>query len=114
MKGQGWKYESSRHACAARGIKTNTKGHICFRPLPAKNVRVNFWNGLVENVNGLPSGWKYQVFDLDGDDPELELRRYNRASTRDKVMKILVKGGVLWDAKNIPKGKGYYEHHTDE
>jgi hypothetical protein len=115
---KGWRYESGRHACAARGIKTGSKMTIHggrWRSLSGKNVVVNFWNGLVENVKGLPSGWKYQVFDLDSaDDAELELRKYNRASTRDKVMKILVKGGVLWDAKNIPKGKGYYEHHANE
>lgn len=111
-RGRGWHRHSYEHALAARGVEIKRTGKFLLSPSPWKRtINVKFWHGLVEGVAGLPKGWSYEIEDLDlvavG-----EAKR--KGAFKPKVMRIVVKGGVLWDSKNLPKGIKYVnEEHED-
>ena len=78
-------------------------------------VNIKMWKGLLDNVWNLPKGWDYEVIDLDTDDfKDLEIKeKMLKTAVPQNKVRIVIKGGVVWDVNNLPKGYSYTEFHED-
>ena len=67
------------------------------------------WRGILDNVEGLPKGWDYEVIDLDTqevEEDEANQRALKQKPTKNTV-RIVVKGGCVWEVENLPPGMTY-------
>jgi len=74
-----------------------------------KGITIVMWRGILDNVEGLPKGWDYEVIDLDTqevEEDEANQRALKQKPTKNTV-RIVVKGGCVWEVENLPPGMTY-------
>jgi len=97
-------------ACQETGRHHSQGGHL--------ELRV--WRGVLDEVQGLPQGWYYELIDCDNSQVGHEevgyddLQKAIRAPPEDKVVRIVVKDGMVGDVINAPPGMSVTVNDNDD
>ena len=69
-----------------------------------KTVTIKMWRGVLDEVEGLPPGWDYELYDLDSQEEVIEVPT---TPPDRKTVRIVVEGGVVQDVQNVPPSMMY-------